>query len=74
MPGTVSDTFYDLAIRAIEEQEREVNGLRARTGTILASGAVAATLLAREVFAGPHPVGASRGPRPSWDWQVLRFC
>ncbi len=57
MPGTPIDTFYELAIRAIEEQEREVNGLRARTGTIVAAGAVAATLLAREVFAGSHPDG-----------------
>jgi hypothetical protein len=63
MPGSPSDTFYDLAIRAIEEQEREVNGLRARTGTIVAAGAVAATLLAREVFAGSHPDG-------SFEWIV----
>ncbi len=63
MPGRPSDTFYDLAIRAIEEQEREVNGLRARTGTIVAAGAVAATLLAREVFAGSHPDG-------SFEWTV----
>jgi hypothetical protein len=57
MPTTSGETFYDLAIRAIEEQEREVNGLRGRTGTIVAAAAVAATLLAREVFAGAHPNG-----------------
>jgi hypothetical protein len=57
VPTTTSETFYDLAIRAIEEQEREVNGLRARTGTIVAAAAVAATLLTREVFAGAHPDG-----------------
>ncbi len=57
MPSTASETFYDLAIRAIEEQEREVNSLRARTGTIVAGAAVAATLLAREVFSGAHPDG-----------------
>ena len=54
MAGTASETFYDLAIRAIEEQEWEVNSLRTRTGTIAAAGAVAATILAREVFAGSH--------------------
>lgn len=53
----IQRTFYDLAIRAIEEQQREVNGLRGRTGTIVAAAAVAATLLAREVFAGAHPDG-----------------
>jgi hypothetical protein len=57
VPSTTSETFYDLAIRAIEEQEREVNGLRARTGTLVAAAAVAATVLAREVFAGAHPNG-----------------
>jgi hypothetical protein len=57
MASTPSDMFYDLAVRAIEEQEREVHGLRTRTGTIVAAGAVAATLLAREVFAGSHPDG-----------------
>lgn len=57
MPATTSETFYDLAIRAIEEQEREVNSLRARTSTIVAAAAVAATLLTREVFAGGHPDG-----------------
>jgi hypothetical protein len=49
MPSTASETFYDLAIRAIEEQEREVNSLRARTGTLVAAAAVAATLLARDI-------------------------
>jgi hypothetical protein len=57
MPSTTSETFYDLAIRAIEEQEREVNGLRTRTGTLVAAAAVAGTVLAREVFAGSHPDG-----------------
>ena len=57
MPSTASETFYDLAIRAIEEQEREVAGLRTRTGTIVAAAAITATVLAREVFAGAHPHG-----------------
>jgi len=57
MPSTMSETFYDLAIRALEEQDREVSGLRTRTGTILAAAAIAATVLAREVFAGAAPSG-----------------
>lgn len=57
MPRTSSETFYDLAIRALEEQEREVSGLRTRTGTLVAAAAVAATLLVRFVFAGSHPDG-----------------
>jgi hypothetical protein len=57
MPGTASATFYDLAIRALEAQEREVNSLRTRTGTLAAAAAVAGTVLAREVFTGVHPDG-----------------
>lgn len=59
MPATTSETFYDLALRAIEEQEREVQSLRTRTGTIVAAAAVASTLLAREVFAGSRPDGSA---------------
>lgn len=57
MPSTASETFYDLALRALEEQERQVTSLRSRTGTLVAAAAVAATLLGREVFAGAHPDG-----------------
>jgi len=57
MPSATSETFYDLAIRAVEEQDREVNSLRTRTGTILAAATIAATVLAREVFAGAAPSG-----------------
>ncbi|HEV7808855.1 MAG TPA: hypothetical protein VGO80_23835 [Solirubrobacteraceae bacterium] len=57
MPSTISETLYDVAFRAIEEQEREVASLRARTGTLVAAAAVAATLLVRSVFAGIHPHG-----------------
>jgi len=58
VPSTTAETFYDLGIRALEEQERQVSSLRARTGTLVAAAAVAATLLAREVFAQRHPEGA----------------
>ena len=57
MPATVGETFYDLAVRSLEEQEREVSSLRSRTGTLVAAAAVAATLLGREVFADAHPDG-----------------
>ena len=57
MPSATSETFYDLAIRAVEEQDRELNSLRTRTGTILAAATIAATVLAREVFAGAAPSG-----------------
>jgi hypothetical protein len=57
MPTTASETLYDLALRALGEQEREVDSLRTRTGTIVAAAAVAATLLGREVFAGSRPDG-----------------
>ena len=54
MPATPAETLYDLAVRSLEQQEREVNSLRARTGT-LAAAAVAATFLTREAFSGAHP-------------------
>ncbi|HWT91864.1 MAG TPA: hypothetical protein VN238_02625 [Solirubrobacteraceae bacterium] len=55
MPSTAGETFYDLALRALDEQQSEVAGLRTRAGTILAAAAVVATLLARPVFAEPVP-------------------
>jgi hypothetical protein len=57
MPSTASETCYDFALRAIEEPEREVAGIRTRTGTLVAAAAITATVLAREVFAGAHPDG-----------------
>jgi hypothetical protein len=58
VPSTAGETFYDLAIRSLEEQEREVNSLRTRTGTLVAAAAVAATLLSSAVFVDTHPEGA----------------
>lgn len=59
MPAAARQTFYELAVRALEEQERHVADLRSRTGTLVAAAAVAATLLADEVFAGAHPAGTA---------------
>lgn len=59
MPSSVPETFYELAVRALEEQERQVTSLRVRTGTLVAAAAVGATLLARAVFAGTHPDGVT---------------
>jgi hypothetical protein len=59
MASTPSEIFYDLALRALEEQERDLVSLRSRTGTIVAAAAIAATVLAREVFAGTQPDGWS---------------
>jgi hypothetical protein len=57
VPGSVGDILYDVAIRALDEQEREVAGVSRRTGTLTASTAVAATVLGGAAFDGPHPVG-----------------
>jgi hypothetical protein len=57
MPSTASETFYDLAVRSLEEQEREVTSLRSRTGTLAAAAAVTATLLTRSLFVDQHPDG-----------------
>lgn len=58
MPATAGETFYDLALRALDDQQSEVAGLRTRAGTILAAAAVVATLLARPVFTEPVPDSA----------------
>lgn len=48
---------YELGLRALDEQERSVSDVRSRLPPVLAAGGVAATLLARPVFAGRHPHG-----------------
>jgi hypothetical protein len=45
MTDSVADAAYDLALRAIEQQERRLNELRSRTGTLIAAASVAASLL-----------------------------
>ncbi|HYV15609.1 MAG TPA: hypothetical protein VE972_06285 [Conexibacter sp.] len=48
---------YDLALRALAEQERQVAELRGRLTPILASGGLGATLLTPLAFRGGHPAG-----------------
>ena len=45
MPDSVAEAAYDLALRAIEQQERRLNELRSRTGTLIAAASVAASFL-----------------------------
>jgi hypothetical protein len=49
--------IYDLALRALDEQDRQVDTLRGRLAPVLAAGGVGLTLLTRPVFAGDHPSG-----------------
>jgi hypothetical protein len=42
---TLERLAFDLSVRALERQERVVEELRARTGTLLAAGALVASLL-----------------------------
>jgi hypothetical protein len=57
MSTTPAEAVYDIAVRALEAQEREVNSLRTRTGTLAAAAALAASLLGREAFVGSDPEG-----------------
>jgi hypothetical protein len=49
--------LYELALRALDEQERRASELRGRVGPVLAAGGVGTTLLA-----GPAFSAHSRGP------------
>lgn len=51
------ERIYDLGAAALAEQERQVGELRSRGATLLAAGAVIASLLARPTFSGDHPSG-----------------
>ncbi len=51
------ERIYSLGIDALAEQERQVAELRGRGATLLAAGAVIASLLAEPVFGGDHPTG-----------------
>jgi hypothetical protein len=48
--------LYDLALRALDDQERRASELRGRVGPVLAAGGVGTTLLARPAF-GSHSHG-----------------
>jgi hypothetical protein len=53
------ERIYELGTEALAEQERQVAELRGRGTTLLAAGAVIASLLAKAVFAGHHPTGTA---------------
>lgn len=55
--ATLEDRVYELGLAALGEQERQALEMRGRGATILASGAVVASLLAKPVFHGRHPSG-----------------
>lgn len=51
------ERIYDLALRSLDEQERQLGDLRGRLAPVVAAGGLGITLLARPVFAGSHPDG-----------------
>lgn len=51
------ERIYQLGSEALAEQERQVAEVRSRGSTLLAAGAVIASLLAKPVFHGGHPSG-----------------
>jgi hypothetical protein len=55
--ASFEERIYELGSEALAEQERQVAEVRARGATLLAAGAVIASLLAKPVFDGPHPHG-----------------
>lgn len=52
------ERIYQLGLEALAEQERQVAEVRSRGSTLLAAGAVIASLLAKPVFHDGHPDGA----------------
>lgn len=56
--ASFEERIYQLGLEALGEQERQVVGVRSRGSTLLATGAVIASLLAKAVFHGGHPDGA----------------
>jgi hypothetical protein len=54
--------IYDLALRSLDEQERQLGELRSRVAPVVAAAGLGITLLARSVFAGSHPRGT---------WEVI---
>ena len=51
------ERVYELRTQALAEQERQVSEVRSRGATLLAAGAVIASLLAKPAFGGDHPDG-----------------
>lgn len=53
--ASFEERIYQLGLEALAEQERQVAEVRNRGSTLLAAGAVIASLLAKPVFHGGHP-------------------
>lgn len=66
LPPAVTALACDLSLRALEQQERFVDELRARTGTLLAASTVAASFLAGRVV-------ESQGFEPATALALLAF-
>jgi hypothetical protein len=57
--ASFEERIYELGLEALAEQERQVAEVRGRGATLLAAGAVIASLLANPVFDGGHPDGVA---------------
>ncbi len=55
--ASFEERIYELGVAALSDQERQVAEVRGRGATLLAAGAVIASLLAKPVFHGDHPNG-----------------
>lgn len=55
MARSVEDVLFELSLRALDQQEREVASLHARTGTLLAVAALSTSFLGVRVLDGAHP-------------------
>lgn len=49
MLASVAEAAYELALRAIEQQEKRLAELRSRSGTLLAAASIAASVLGAQV-------------------------
>lgn len=56
--ATVEERIYELGSSTLADQEHRVQEVRGRGATLLAAGAVIASLLAKAVFQDGHPRGA----------------
>jgi hypothetical protein len=61
MAGTTEELIYNEAVRAIEHQERALDELRSRAGTVLAAVSLVTSFLGARVLAG-------RGEIHFWGW------
>jgi hypothetical protein len=55
--ASFEERIYELGSGALADQERQVAEVRGRGATLLAAGAVIASLLAKPVFQDGHPIG-----------------